>query len=336
MYRTWWTTLLFALSVAGTALAAGRTSPPSGAKVVRQGTTTSGEYATLSAAVAALPDDGTAQSIFIYAGNYTEQVYIDRDDVTIYGYTTDVQKYTHNVVTISHMQDAARAGSDDASGTLRIHSNNVKLYNINIENTRGPGSQAIALSAYSDQFGAYAVGLYGYQDTLLAQSGNQVYLKGYIEGATDFIFGQHAVSYFQGNTIAVTAGGCITANGRGSSDDPSIYVFNNNVVKNSSTASSTPGNYFFGRAWGVYSRVIFLNTDLEVTPNAAIWKAWSDTQDTTNIFYGDYNTTGSDVPSKVSEPSWTQKLTSSAESTYSITSVLGSSYTSWVDTAYLS
>lgn len=58
--------------------AASRTTPPSGALVVNAGTKTAGQYATVSSAVAALPNDGSAQSIFIYAGTYNEQVYITR------------------------------------------------------------------------------------------------------------------------------------------------------------------------------------------------------------------------------------------------------------------
>lgn len=74
-------------------------------------------------------------------------------------------------------------GSNDLSGTLRIHTNNVSLYNLNIRNDFGPGSQAIALSNYGDQVGVYGCGLFGYQDTLLSNQGRQVYLGGWIEGA---------------------------------------------------------------------------------------------------------------------------------------------------------
>lgn len=64
-----------------------RTSPPSGAKVVRK-SPGSGEYGTVSAAVAALTGTATA-TIFIYPGTYTEQVVVLRKNVTIYGYTTE-------------------------------------------------------------------------------------------------------------------------------------------------------------------------------------------------------------------------------------------------------
>jgi len=70
--------LLACVSLLEVAYAASRTSPPAGAKVVRAGTTNSGEFQTVSAAVASLPSDSSSQAIFIYPGTYTEQVYISR------------------------------------------------------------------------------------------------------------------------------------------------------------------------------------------------------------------------------------------------------------------
>ena len=80
------------------------------------------------------------------------------------------------------------------------------------------------------------------QDTLLTNQGSQVYLRSIIQGATDFIFGQYSAystirtrlvldtrlwkgrAYFEGNTIAVSSYGCITASGRWS-DDSGICAF---------------------------------------------------------------------------------------------------------------
>ena len=45
-----------------------RTSPPSGAVVVRATDAASGEYSTIQDAVDSLADDGSEQVIFIYAG----------------------------------------------------------------------------------------------------------------------------------------------------------------------------------------------------------------------------------------------------------------------------
>jgi pectinesterase len=149
---------------------------------VQAGTTTAGHFSTITAALNSLPNDGSSRSLFIYPGTYVEQIDITRTGpLTIYGYTTDTTTYASNQATISFDSTLTIAGSDDASGTLRIHKNNFSAYNINVKNTFGPGVQAIALSQYGSQVGFYACGFYGYQDTLYANEGTQVYLKSYIE-----------------------------------------------------------------------------------------------------------------------------------------------------------
>ncbi|KAF8660894.1 hypothetical protein AX16_001523 [Volvariella volvacea WC 439] len=328
----------FVLSVYlfGTAFAASRTSPPSGALVVRAGTSTSGEYRTINAALAALPNDSSSRSIFIYPGTYNEQVYITRSGpLTIYGYTTDTSTYRNNQVMILSSIPASQAGSNDASGTLRIHKNDFKLYNVNVKNGYGPGSQAIALSQYGSRVGLYACGFYGYQDTLYANQGTQVYLKGYIEGATDFIFGSRGMAYFGGNTIAVTGPGWVTASGR-DSDDGGSYVFNaNTIIRASSVVSDPSGKTYLGRPWRAYAKVIFKNTVITAPLNKAIWSVWSTSNpQTSNVFFAEYNSTGSGV-SGATRPSFATVLTTSQANAYSISSAVGSDYASWVDTSYL-
>ncbi|KAF7366958.1 Pectinesterase [Mycena sanguinolenta] len=156
------------------ALAASRTTPPSGAIVVRAGTTTAGEFSTLSAALASLPNDDSSQSIFIFPGTYTGQNDITREGpLTVYLWLHDRHHDLHrHQAILTAGVSAATAGSDDASGTLHIHKNNFKMYNVNFKNTFGPGSQAIAIAQYGSQVGLYACGFFGYQDTLYANQGN--------------------------------------------------------------------------------------------------------------------------------------------------------------------
>lgn len=99
----------------------------------------------------------------------------------IYGYTTDTSNFAKNQVVLQAGVPASTAGSDDASGTLRIHKNDFRMYNVNVTNTFGVGSQAIAISQYGSRVGLYACSFLGYQDTLYANQGTQVYLKSYIE-----------------------------------------------------------------------------------------------------------------------------------------------------------
>ncbi|KAJ8093395.1 hypothetical protein AAF712_002217 [Marasmius tenuissimus] len=316
-------------------IAASRTSPPSGAIVVRAGTSTSGEFKTVQSAVNSLPNDSSSRSIFIYPGTYTEQVYITRaGPLTIYGYTDDTSTYTKNQATITFNAGTDTAGSNDASGTLRIHKDDFKMYNVNVKNTR-TGIQAGAISEYGNRAGFYACSFTGYQDTLYANDGTQVYLKGYIEGKTDFIYGRRGRAYFGGNTIAVKGPGYVTASGR-QSDDAGSYVFNaNTIVQASGAESGTAGGYYLGRPWSPYAKVIFKNTILNVAPKKELWSLWNgDSASVSNALLADYNTSGSGA-SGLARASFAKVLSASEANSYSISSAVGSDYGNWVDSAYL-
>lgn len=55
--------------------------------------------------------------------------------LTIYGYTADTTSYAGNKAIITYNNDADSAGSNDASGTLRVAATNFKLYNVNVINS---------------------------------------------------------------------------------------------------------------------------------------------------------------------------------------------------------
>jgi pectinesterase len=131
------------------ALAAARTSAPAGALVVSKAPS-KGQYSKIQDAVNALSTSSTtAQSIFIEAGTYTEQVYIAprKAALTIYGYSTNTDDYNQNVVTITQKLSMNSVATDDLTATLRAWSTNFKLYNVNLANTYGQGAQALAVNA---------------------------------------------------------------------------------------------------------------------------------------------------------------------------------------------
>ncbi|KAH8164885.1 hypothetical protein CIB48_g3365 [Xylaria polymorpha] len=303
------------LSSASLGLAVSRTSPPSGCVHVAK---SGGSYTTVQSALNSLSTTSTAdQCIFINQGTYTEQVYIPSRaaKLTIYGYTSDSTSYANNKAIITYNLPASTAGSNDASGTLRVHAANVKVYNVNIMNSYGKGSQAIALSAQADS-GYYGCQLYGFQDTLLANEGKQYYSRCLITGATDFIFGQRAQVWFEDCDIRVRNGGYyITANGRDSSSNPSYYLFNNcDVAAASGESVST----------------VFQSTSLSSVINGAGWHDWNGDTDVGNIYYAEYANSGSGASG--TRVSWSKKLSSAV----SQTNVLGSGYTSgaWYDGSY--
>jgi pectinesterase len=196
-------TVLPVLSLLSVSLAG--PSPPPGALIVGQG----GQYSTIQSAVDAA---GSGKTIFIQPGTYREQVFIqpNKNNLTLIGASSSPDSYSGNKVTITNNLAQDKGLNNDKTGTLRAHGNNLKFYNINLVNTRGKGSQALALSAYGDKQGYYGCQFKGFQDTVLSERGHHVFVHSMIEGATDFIFGQQATSWFEKCDIRVTAPGFIT------------------------------------------------------------------------------------------------------------------------------
>ncbi|EON99957.1 putative carbohydrate esterase family 8 protein [Phaeoacremonium minimum UCRPA7] len=293
------------------------------------------DYTKIQSAVSSISTSSTsAHSIFIYAGTYTEQVTIPSlsGKLTIYGYTSNTASYSSNVVNLDWSSSLASGAADDEHTAALINlSKNVAVYNINIKNTYGKGSQAIALSAYNTEQGYYGVGLYGYQDTLLAETGNQVYAACYIEGAVDFIFGQHARIWITKSVIAVSAGGgCITANGRSSSSDVSYYVINDSTIQAASGDSVSSGTVYLGRPWSEYARVCFQDCSLSSIINSAGWSQWSSsTPNTEYVTFQEVGNTGTGASG--TRASFATKISAPL----TIATIIGSDYTSWVDSTYL-
>ncbi|KAJ7483581.1 putative pectin methylesterase [Mycena latifolia] len=312
---------------------ASRTTPPAGAVVVKN-PAASGQFSTIQAAVNSLPNDSSARTIFIFPGTYSEQVSITRvGPTTILGSTTDTTSYTSNSVTITHSLSAAAAGSDDLSGTLRVHKDNFAMYNVNVRNTFGIGSQALALSSYGTNVGYYGSAFFGYQDTVLANQGNQYFGVCYIEGAVDFIFGQHARAFFQRNVIASVAAGTITADGPTSATDASLFVINHSTITTSTAATtSLTGKVFLGRPWTQWAKVAFTSCDLGALINGAGWEIWSTaTPNTADVTFAEFASTGAGAAG--TRASFSEKLSSNTG--FMAADVLGSNWTSWVDQAYV-
>lgn len=290
---------------------------PSGAITVGS----KGKYSTLAAAL----KDTSSNKYYIYAGTYTGQVAITRSNIAIYGESTSTG-YAGNKVTLSASASAASAGGNDQSGTVRVLASGVKLYNLNIANTYGKPvdqAQAIALSVQAGNFGCYGCKITGAQDTLLANIGTQVYAQSYISGYVDFIFGQSASIWVTNTVIATTGSGYITASGRSSSDS-NYYVFDRCTVQGS-------GSSYLGRPWRNYARVIFQNSSIGSNVRKEGWSVWTSSDPRTDhVTFSEYNNSGAGAWSS-SRAKFATKLSSAV----SISTVLGSSYSNWVDKSYL-
>jgi len=151
-------------------------------------------------------------------------------------------------------------------------------------------SSAMCCEADFSEF--YNCKFIGSQDTLFTgNAGHQYYKDCFIEGNTDYIFGDGNVVFdrcelrFCGYSDAVS-GGYITA----AKDTASKgYLFRNCFISQNPQAKHEPG--FFGRPWGPKAKVAFINTKIDTVNaiNAAGWTSMSG-NDPEKASFREYNT----------------------------------------------
>ncbi|KAF5462732.1 hypothetical protein F2P56_018715 [Juglans regia] len=167
--------------------------------------------------------------------------------------------------------------------------------------------QAVAARIYGDKSAFYGCGFIGFQDTLWDATGRHYYKNCYIEGGVDFIWGT-GQSIYEDCLINATAGtllspdsvSYVTAQGRNSSGETSGFVFRRGIVFGT-------GRILLGRAYGLYSRVIFHNTILERAVAPEGWDAWNSKWHEDKLTYAevDCKGPGSDTSKRVK---WMKKL----------------------------
>lgn len=148
------------------------------------------DYGNVSAAIAAIPNDSKAYTVMVGPGVYNEQISINRNGkVTLIGATNFTRDYTQNQVTIQTSNGAlTSAGQNENTPVIYAKKANdnsgLAVYNINFANTypQTPNTAALAADFYGTNIAAYGCSFTGFQDTLLANKGTQVFSNCYIEG----------------------------------------------------------------------------------------------------------------------------------------------------------
>ena len=258
-----------------------------------------------------------------------------KSNLTIQGYTLDARSYEGNTVLITFNLALENVTSDDLTATVRQWNPNTKVYNLNIANTFGhipENGQNLALSAHTTNQGYYGMQLLGYQDTLLANTGNQLYAKSLITGAVDFIFGQTATAWLDQIDIRTVGQGCVTASGR-AANNTSYYVINNSTVDGINSTIPAGDNYL-GRPWHAWARVAFQYTYLGPVITPAGWSIWStSTPNTQNVTFAEYQNYGpGSYPTEGPRANFSEQL----DSPVLIGDILGEAWEDewWVDLSY--
>jgi len=156
------------------------------------------------------------------------------------------------------------------SHTVIVKGADIHFNNLTIANSSCNEGQAVALHVEGDRFVAEDCAIIGCQDTLYTatEGGRQFYKNCYIEGTTDFIFGQATV-VFQGCEIHSTANSYITAAAT-TQDQEYGYVFFNCKL----TAADDVERVYLGRPWRPYARTVFIDTEMAQHIVSEGWHAW--------------------------------------------------------------
>ena len=262
--------------------------------------------------------DGKPGRVFIEIapGTYRERVIITQNHTNI---TLIGTGKTPADVVITNSLNARTAGGTFFTETVEINGEGFEADNITFENTAGNTGQAVAVADRADRSIFKHCRFLGHQDTLFADAGRQYYVDSYIEGGTDFIFG-NATAVFDHSEIHANAPGFLTAQSRTAPDQSTGYVIVNSTVTSSidhDMASGAKMNRVtsLGRPWRPYSRVVYLHTDLSADVNPQGWNAWGRTTETPQAYYAEFENTGPGA-NTTARVSWSHQLTAAQARLY--------------------
>ena len=292
----------------------------------------SGDYKTIQEAVNAVRDLSQEQvTIHIKKGTYHEKLVIPswKTKITLMG-----ESNTNTIITNSDYSGKDNPGGKDQFGrakfstytsyTVLVQGDDFRAENLTIENASGRVGQAVALHVEADRCIFKNVRLLGNQDTLYAatESSRQYYVDCYIEGTTDFIFGE-ATAVFQNCTIKNLMNSYVTA----ASTTPRQkfgYVF----IDCKLIAAPEAVKCFLGRPWRPYAKVVYINCDLGSHIVAAGWNNWNNPENEQTAFYAEYNSKGPGA-NPAGRVKWSKQLTKKEVSEYTLKNIFAGN-TAWV------
>jgi len=201
--------------------------------------------------------------------------------------------------------------------TVLVQGNDFYAVNLTIENTAGEVGQAVALAVNADRVFIENCTITGNQDTLYTtgEGFKQYYKDCYIEGTTDFIFGQ-ATALFENCTIHSKGNSFITA----ASTPKGVrfgYVFKNCTL----SADKGTTEVYLGRPWRTYAKTVFINCYMgdHILPEG--WDNWENEKAEREALYGEYACSGPGFqPEK--RVSWSHQLTKSEAAKYTVQNIL--------------
>ncbi|NTE04908.1 pectin esterase [Agrobacterium tumefaciens] len=287
----------------------------------------SGNYKTIQEAVNSVRDLGEKEvKIFVKNGIYQEKLMIPswKNNISIIGENKEKTIITFNDYSgkINLNKDAFgnEKMSTYTSYSVLVQGNDCILENLTIINSSGRVGQAVALHVEGDRFVAKNCSFLGNQDTLYAatERSRQYYLNCYIEGTTDFIFGE-ATAIFQNCEVKSLSDSYVTAAASSKNQKFGFVFLDCKLI-----ADQSVNKVYLGRPWRPFAKTVFIRCALgkHILPEG--WNPWKgdkmfpDKEKTT--FYAEYKSTGEGA-SPATRLSWSKQLSHQEARNYSVKNI---------------
>jgi pectinesterase len=312
-YLNTWTVLFFCLCAQ-----AQQTSYPAFFTVAKDG---SGNFTSIQDAVFAVRDLSQQQvTIFIKKGVYREKIIIPswKTNISLKGEDKDstiisYDDYAGKRLAIRDPFLKTDTLRTYTSYTVLVKGNDCCIENLTIQNTAGRVGQAVALHIEGDRCMVKDCKLTGNQDTLYAATtgSRQYYQDCYIEGTTDFIFGE-ATCIFRHCVIKSLSNSYITAASTRPGQKFGFVFFDCKLI-----ADTTAKKVWLGRPWRPYAKTVFINTKMgnHIVPEG--WDNWRNAANEQTAFYAEYNSTGAGANSNT-RVKWAKQLTPKERKEYTV------------------
>nr|AXB54947.1 pectin methylesterase 2 [Manihot esculenta] len=255
----------------------------------------SGNYRTVSAAVAAAPTKSSKRYIIrIRAGVYRENVEVPKSKTNIM-FLGDGRKTT----IITGSRNVVDGSTTFKSATVAVVGQGFLARGVTFQNTAGPSKhQAVALRVGADLAAFYECDMLAYQDTLYVHSNRQFFINCLIAGTVDFIFGNSAAVLQDCDIHARRPNSgqknMVTAQGRTDPNQNTGIVIQKCRIGATSDLRPVQGSFptYLGRPWKEYSRTVIMQSTISDVINPAGWHEWQGNFALNTLFYGEYQNSG--------------------------------------------
>jgi pectin methylesterase-like acyl-CoA thioesterase len=221
----------------------------------------SGDHATVQAALDTLSGSNTTPTqLRIQPGTYEEKLRVQKPYVTLCGQTgQEAATVLTYADTNSTPNESGGTLGTSGSASIDISASDISVENLTMENSHGPGIQAVALLVTGSRVEFRKVLFKGYQDTLYVKSGSQYFRECYVEGSVDFIFGAATAVFEDCSVHSLTQGTAVVAP---NTDEATPYglVFLGGEL--TGEPSLELGSIALGRNWGAYGAAAFIEVEL--------------------------------------------------------------------------